>query len=212
MKSIFTGVIASILGNARKAGLPLALLTGVALFAADSSSLRKAPELTFSLPGKGTQQLSQYRGKVVALEFIFTTCPHCQAASKVMTKFQEEYGARGLQAIDIAVNANADLLVDNFVKEYKVGFPVGWVSQEQMTAFMGFTDGRFVVPQLALIDRKGVIHYQTPGKEDDNWDKLMTEDSIRAHIEELLNLGNTSTSSTAAHKKALSGLDVPARY
>jgi hypothetical protein len=127
-----------------------------------------------------------------------------------MTKFQEEFGARGFQAIDVAVNANADLLVDNFSKDYKVGFPVGWVSQEQMTAFMGFTDGRFVVPQLALIDRKGMIHYQTPAKEDDSWDKQMTDDAIHTHIEELLNLGNTSTSSTA-HKKALPGLDVPAR-
>jgi thiol-disulfide isomerase/thioredoxin len=148
--------------------------------------------------------LSQYRGKVVALEFIFTTCPHCQAASRVMTKFQEEYGARGLQVIDVAVNANADLLVENFAKDYKVGFPVGWVSQGQMTAFMGFTDGRFVVPQLALIDRKGVIHYQTPATENDNWDKLMTEEAIRAHIEELLNLGNGGTSS-AGHKKTASG-------
>jgi thiol-disulfide isomerase/thioredoxin len=197
MKSIFAVVTASV-------------AVGVSLLAADAGSLRKAPDLTFNLPGKGPQQLSDYRGKVVALEFIFTTCPHCQAASKVMTKFQEEFGARGFQAIDVAVNANADLLVEHFARDYKVGFPVGWVSQEEMTAFMGFTDGRFVVPQLALIDRKGVIHYQTPAKEDDNWDKQMTEEAIRAHIEELLNLGNASTSSTA-HKKALPGLDVPAR-
>jgi thiol-disulfide isomerase/thioredoxin len=197
MKSIFAIVTASV-------------LVGISLLAADSGSLRKAPDLTFNLPGKGPQQLSDYRGKVVALEFIFTTCPHCQAASKVMTKFQEEFAARGFQAIDVAVNANADLLVENFSRDFKVGFPVGWVSQEQMTTFMGFTDGRFVVPQLALIDRKGVIHYQTPAKEDDNWDKQMTDEAIRAHIEELLNLGNGSTSSTA-HKKALPGLDVPAR-
>jgi len=175
------------------------LVVGISLFAAEPEGPRKAPELTFTLPGKGPQQLSQYRGKVVALEFIFTTCPHCQAASKVMTKFQEEFGARGLQVIDVAVNANADLLVENFVKEFKVGFPVGWVSAEQMNAFMGFGTARFVVPQLALIDRKGMIHYQTPATEDENWDKLMKDEAIRAHIEELLNLGNGSTS--AAHGK-----------
>ena len=194
-----------------KAGITaLALMTVAIGNAAGQSNIHKSPELAFKIPGQGDKLLSQYRGKVVALEFIFTTCPHCQAASKVMTKFQEEFGARGFQAIDVAVNANADLLVENFARDFKVGFPVGWVSQEQMTAFMGFTDGRFVVPQLALIDRKGVIHYQTPAKEDDSWDKQMTDEAIRAHIEELLNLGNTSTSSTA-HKKALPGLDVPAR-
>lgn len=170
-----------------------ALLVGVSLLASAGETLRKAPELSFTLPGKGPQLLSQYRGKVVALSFIFTTCPHCQAESKVLTKFQQEFGARGLQVLDIAVNANADLLVENFSKEYQVGFPVGWVSQDQMVAFMGFSSARFVVPQLVLIDRKGMIHYQTPALEDENWDKLMKEEAIHQNIEELLSAGSTST-------------------
>src|SRR3954453_18750662 len=107
---------------------------------------QKAPELAFPLPGQGQKLLSQYRGKVVALEFIFTTCPHCQAASKVMTKFQQEYGPRGLKVLDVAVNENADLLVENFVKEFQVGFPVGWTPSSQMTSFMGFSNARYVVP------------------------------------------------------------------
>lgn len=172
----------------------LALLLGLSLLASAGEALRKAPELSFTVPGKGPQLLSQYRGKVVALSFIFTTCPHCQAESKVMTKFQQEFAARGLQVLDVAVNPNADLLVDNFRKDYQVGFPVGWVSQDQMVSFMGFSSARFVVPQLVLIDRKGMIHYQTPALEDENWDKLMKEDAIRQHIEELLSDGANSTS------------------
>ena len=170
-----------------------ALLMGVSLLASAGETLRKAPELSFTLPGKGPQLLSQYRGKVVALSFIFTTCPHCQAESKVLTKFQQEFGSRGLQVLDIAVNANADLLVENFSKEYQVGFPVGWVPQDQMVAFMGFSSARFVVPQLVLIDRKGMIHYETPALEDENWDKLMKEEAIHQNIEELLSAGSTST-------------------
>lgn len=174
-----------------------ALLLGVSLLASAGQALRKAPELSFNIPGKGPQLLSQYRGKVVALSFIFTTCPHCQAESKVMTKFQQEFASRGLQVLDIAVNPNADLLVENFKKDYQVGFPVGWVPQDQMVAFMGFSSARFVVPQLVLIDRKGMIHYQTPALEDENWDKLMKEEAIRQHIEELLAAG--SSNSTSLH-------------
>jgi thiol-disulfide isomerase/thioredoxin len=170
-----------------------ALLVGVSLLASAGETLRKAPELSFTIPGKGPQLLSQYRGKVVALSFIFTTCPHCQAASKVMTKFQQEFAARGLQVLDVAVNQNADLLVENFRKDYQVGFPVGWIPQDQMVAFMGFSSARFVVPQLVLIDRKGMIHYQTPALEDENWDKLMKEEVIREHIDELLSAGSNST-------------------
>lgn len=179
--------IAAVLGS-------LVLVTG-SLWAADVALPRPAPKLVFNVPGKPPQDLSQYRGKVVALEFIFTTCPHCRAASKVMSKLQTEYAAKGLQVLDVAVNANADLLVDGFVKDLQPTFPVGWVMQNEMTAFMGFTDGRFVVPQLALIDRKGVIHYQTPATENDDWDKMMNEDSIRKHIEELLH-----TTAAVTHK------------
>lgn len=167
------------------------LFAGIAVLAgsllADSlEAVRKAPDLTFTLPGEGQKTLSQYRGKVVALEFIFTTCPHCKAASHMMTKLQQEYGPRGLQVIDVAVNPNADLLVDNFAKEEQVNFPVGWTPSATMTAFMGFSSDRYVVPQLVLIDRRGNIHYQTPATEDDKWDKLMKEDAIRQHIEHLL--------------------------
>ena len=175
-----------------------ALLAGIALLgssllAAEGEAIRKAPELAFNVPGQGQKLLSQYHGKVVALEFIFTTCPHCQAASKLMTKFQEQYGPRGLQVIDVAVNENADLKVENFAKDYHVNFPVGWAPSTEMLTFMGFPIGaRYVVPQLVLIDRNGYIHYQTPATEDENWDKLMKEDAIRQHIEELLSQGKNS--------------------
>lgn len=183
------------------------LLLTASLIAADAPGVRKAPELAFSVPGQGQELLSQFRGKVVALEFIFTTCPHCQAATKLMSKLEQEYGPRGLQVIDVAVNDNADLLVENFAKEFQVNFPVGWTPKDQMISFMNFTSGRFVVPQLVLIDKKGDIRYQTPALEDENWDKLMKEDIIRQHIEELLSQGssasrrNTGSSRVATAKK-----------
>ncbi len=174
-----------------------------ALSLADSlENVHKAPELSFSIPAKGQELLSQYRGKVVALSFIFTTCPHCQAESKYLTKLQGELGSKGLQVIAVAVNPNADLLVENFARDYQVNFPVGWTSSDQMQTFMGFGSQRYVVPQLVLIDRKGNIHYQTPATTDDgNWEKIMNQDAIRQHIEELLGSGS---SSSAAHDSKLS--------
>ncbi len=172
------------------------------LFAAETNTPRKAPELAFNVPGQGQKLLSQYRGKVVALEFIFTTCPHCQAASRVMTKYQQEFGSRGFQALDVAINDNADLAVDNFVKDYQVGFPVGWTTRDQMLTFMGFSMAeRFVVPQLVLIDRKGMIHYQTPPLGDEAYLKMMAEDAIRQHIEELLAEGNSAAGHSSRNTK-----------
>ena len=164
--------------------LALALMTVAFITAAGQSNIRKSPELAFKIPGQGDKLLSQYRGKVVALEFILTTCPHCQAASKVMNKMQELYAGKGFQAIDVAVDPDADLRVENFSKEHQVMFPVGWTPINQMMTFMGFTD-RPVVPQLILIDRDGNIHYETPRTGDA---ESMKEEIISKRIEELLEL------------------------
>jgi peroxiredoxin len=159
-------------------------------------AIRKAPEVAFTVPGEGQKLLSQYRGKVIALEFIFTTCPHCQAASRVMSRMQNEFGSRGFQALDIAFNDNADLLVGNFAKEFQTTFPVGWTTRDQVLSFMGISAvDRFVVPQLILIDREGMIHYQTPPLGDEESYK---EDVVRKRVEMLLEQAASHRTGTPA--------------
>jgi thiol-disulfide isomerase/thioredoxin len=182
--------------------LLLSAVSTASLLAGDVVVPRKAQELAFTIPGEGQKLLSQYRGKVVALEFIMTTCPHCQAASRDMTKYQEEFGKRGLQVIDLAINAldgtggpsEAAEMVTRFKNSFQVGFPVGYVPRAEMMNFMGFTlADRMVVPQLVLIDRKGIIHYQTPAISGPQWESIMKEPGLREHLEELLALGNSTT-------------------
>lgn len=177
----------------------ICVLSGLipACMAQGQATIRKSPELAFSIPGQGQKLLRQYRGKVVGLEFVLTTCPHCQAASKVMTGMQERYGSRGFQALDVAIDPNADLLVENFAKDYHVGFPVGWTTLEHMMAYMGFTD-RPLVPQLILMDRNGNIHYQTPRTGDP---ESMKPEVISQRIEELLAGGKSSAAGRARHAR-----------
>ena len=170
-------------------------LVSSSILAAQAPSARKAPELAFHLPAEGNRLLSQYRGKVVAIEFILTTCPHCQAAAKANSKLYADYAAKGFQMIDLAINAydnggtdqTAPSLVQAFASTYGAAFPVGWVNRDQMLSFMNFSImDRMVVPQIALIDRKGNIQYQTPAGSGPEWEKVMNESSLRTHIEELL--------------------------
>lgn len=172
----------------------LALIAS-SIFAADAPGARKAPELAFHLPGQGEKLLSQYRGKVVAIEFILTTCPHCQAAAKTNSQLEKDYAARGFEMIDLAINAydnggtdqTAVPLVQYFAQTYGAEFPVGWVNRDHMMSFMNFSImDRMVVPQIVLIDRKGIIQYQTPAISGPEWEKVMNEPSLRAHIEELV--------------------------
>jgi thiol-disulfide isomerase/thioredoxin len=147
---------------------------------------RRAAELAFGIPGRETQLLSSCRGYVVCLEFIQTTCPHCQAASKLLSDWQNRYGVQGLKVFDVAINPNADLLADSFAKEFKTSFPVGWSTFPTMLQFMGFElRERTVVPQLVLIDRSGNIRYQTPASGDD-YNVMMNPERIEKQIQALL--------------------------
>lgn len=181
------------------------------VIAAEPAGVRKAPELAFNLPGQGEKLLSQYRGKVVALEFILTTCPHCQASSKVMTKYQNEFGNRGFQALDLAINVldngateqNAATAVSMFSSNFQVGFPVGWVPRAQMMAFEGFSVmDRMVVPQLVLIDRKGMIRYSTPAGSGPEWEAQMNETNLHQHIEELVSEGPVKATAHSMRQKS----------
>lgn len=183
-------------------------LAGIGWVASGQSTPRKAPELAFTIPGQGPKLLSQYRGKVVAIEFILTTCPHCQAAVPLMTKLQEQYGSRGFQALDLAINGldegrsanDADALVRTFTTKYQAGFPVGWIPRDQMVSFLGFSMAdRMVVPQLVLIDRKGNIRYQMPPLGDG---VSMLEETMRQRIDELLAISNSASRSGSAKSRA----------
>lgn len=180
------------------AALPVFL--ALTVFAQSAETPRKAPDLSYTVPGRGTEHLSQYHGKVILLEFVLTTCPHCQASARTMASLQQKYGAQGFQAIDLAINGldenrtpqQADSLVEAFAMTYgATNFPVGWVDRNEMPAFMGFSlVDRTVVPQLIFIDRKGNIRYQTPASSDSD---LRKPDVMEQKVIELLNERDTAS-------------------
>lgn len=145
---------------------------------------RQAPNMTFKMPGGGVIDLTQHKGKVVALEFLITTCPHCQKASQILQKMQDEYGPKGFQALGVATNDMAHMLVPDYVKNFGLRFPVGFAPREQAHEFLQHPMMLIMyVPQLVFLDRKGTIRAQHAGGSDFFKEE---EKNVRAKIEELL--------------------------
>jgi thiol-disulfide isomerase/thioredoxin len=144
---------------------------------------RRAPELKFPLADGQDFVLSSLRGKVVALEFLFTTCPHCQDLSRTTGRLLREYEVRGFRAIGVACNPEAELLVAEFVKRFDVAYPVGIGNAEMMFSYLGPQAKPFRLPVLFFIDRKGMIRAQFTG-EDSFFAK--EDANMRAMIEKLL--------------------------
>jgi peroxiredoxin len=161
---------------------------------------RPAPNMTFKMPQGGVIDLAQYKGKVVALEFLITTCPHCQKCSQVLQKMQDEYGPKGFQAIGVATNEMAHMLVPDYVKNFNLRFPVGFAPREQAHEFLQHPMMLIMyVPQLVFIDRKGIIRSQQQGGSDFFKDE---EKNIRATIEEMLKGGPTAAAPAKGVSKA----------
>ncbi len=111
--------------------------------------------------------LSQLKGKVIALEFLLTTCPHCQNASALLEKMYKEFGPKGFQPVGVAFNDMAVLLVPDYVKQLGLTYPVGVASREEVTTYIQHPLAEMLwVPQLLFIDKNFVIRGQYTGTDD----------------------------------------------
>ena len=173
-------------------------LAAASTFGADLP--RQSPEFVINLPSGEKQLLSKYRGKVVLIEFLHTTCSHCQHTAGEFSKLQNEFGSRGLQVLGIAFNEMSNMLVPDFIRDFKPTFTVGWANRDPALVYLGVSQTeRLMVPQIVLIDRKGVIRQQTPPLGDAN---LQDEKFLRVKIEELLGAGAAERKPAAAVKSA----------
>lgn len=160
---------------------------------------RKANEFDLVTPAGKHILLSNYKGKVVLFQFLYTTCPHCQHLAGELTKLQQQYGSRGLQVLGVAFNEESSnpQVVQNFVQQFNVGFPVGAASREAVQSYLGIsTIERFVVPQVMIIDRKGEVVAQSDAM---GTPELQDLNHLSSVVEGLLKQGGVTTST---HRRA----------
>ena len=79
----------------------------------------------FSLPDMTGQQLklSDYRGKVVLLDFWATWCEPCREEVPHFVELQSKLGDRGLQIIGVSMDDGPEPVRD-FYRQFKINYPV----------------------------------------------------------------------------------------
>ena len=156
--------------------------------------------------GKPAIPLSTYKGKVIVLASILTTCPHCQHTITLLTKLQNEMGPRGLQVIACAAaQESPELAVPLFIKQFNPPFPVGFNNDVKgvLDYYQYSVNNLPHMPMLAFIDRQFNIRAQHEGGESAFFDDPQQEPNLRTQIETLLKgtgAGKT-VSKTATPKK-----------
>ncbi len=116
-------------------------------------NLRKAPSLELKDLRGRTFRLSDYKGKVVLLNFWATWCPPCRAEMPDLVGMQREYGSRGLQVIGITYPPQERVEVRRFIRKLKVNYPVAFGTRETKALF----DQGETLPLTVVIDREGNV-------------------------------------------------------
>jgi thiol-disulfide isomerase/thioredoxin len=152
-------------------------------FAASAATIpRPAPELAINSQN-GPVQLSKLKGKVVVVEIMSTTCPHCQTSARILSKLKNEYGPKGFEVLGMAINDDAN--IPQFIQNFGVNFPIGKGKRDEAFAFLQHSVMTpFYFPQLVFIDRSGAIRAQHGGT--DAFVQTNEEKNVRGMIEKLL--------------------------
>jgi thiol-disulfide isomerase/thioredoxin len=167
----------------------LAILAAIFVAAAAAQQpARSAPFQMNQLNGRTisfSQYKGQHKGKILAVAFIFTTCPHCQDLTRVLGPLQREYAARGVQFLECAFNDDAPVDMRKFLDQFNPPFPVGWSDQAAVRAYLHYSlmDPNLFVPHMVFLDRNGVRKGDFPGESDFFKNP---EVNIKAQLEKLL--------------------------
>jgi len=112
-----------------------------------------APDLALKNLKGQVIHLSNYRGKVVLINFWATWCPPCLAEMPELARLQKKHKDHSLQLIGIAYPSNRPRQVRRFVRRLRLNYPVLLGTWKIMRLF----DVAEILPVTIVIDRGGQI-------------------------------------------------------
>lgn len=118
-----------------------------------AANLRKtAPEFTLVDSNGASIKLSDYKGKVVLLDFWATWCHGCKTEIPWYMEFQDRYRGKGLSVIGVAMDEDGWKSVRPFIKKTGINYTIVVGNQQLATQY-----GAGSLPVTLLIDRDGKV-------------------------------------------------------
>ena len=134
----------------------------------------RAPDFALNDPQGKTNRLSDYKGKVVLIDFWATWCAPCQKELPLIQRIYDRYKDEGLVVLTISVDRQQSI-VSSYMWENGYTFPVLLADSEVQLAYK--VRG---IPALFLLDRKGSVRFYQRGF------KPRLEEKISGTISKLL--------------------------
>lgn len=118
-----------------------------------SSDRKPAPDFALKDADGKDVKLSDYRGKVVLLNFWATWCGPCQLEIPWFIDFQKQYQSQGLEIIGVSMDDEGWPVIKPFVASHKMNYRV-LLGNDSVTQLYGGVDS---LPTTFLIDRQGRV-------------------------------------------------------
>ena len=123
----------------------------------------QAPDFTLKDLDGNEVKLSDYRGKVVILDFWATWCPPCRKGIPDFVEMQAQYGEDEFVIIGINLDQGEAKevvpMVSDFAKKYKINYPVVIHDQEIIYAYGGIRS----IPTTFVLDKEGNVRQGVQG-------------------------------------------------
>ena len=113
--------------------------------------VQQTKDFETSTPDGGSVKLSDFRGKVVFLNFWATWCPPCKEEMPAMERLYRKYKAQGLVVLAISMDSEGASVVDPFVKQHALTFRIGLDRKGAVAGLYGVR----ALPSTMIIDRRG---------------------------------------------------------
>ena len=120
-----------------------------------------APDWTLKDPQGKTHRLSDYRGKVVVMDFWATWCGPCRMEMPEIQKVSQEFASQGVSVMGMNVWENGDAA--EFMKNNGYTYSLLLNADDAATQY----DVQ-AIPALFVVDGKGVIYYSQLGYSGDS--------------------------------------------
>lgn len=102
-------------------------------------------------------KLSDYKGKVILLNFWATWCPPCRKELPDLSTLSGEFKDKEFKMIGVSVDDNQEVL-NNFLKTNNLSYTVVYEPNELVSKYMESAgQNQNVVPQTYIIDKNGKV-------------------------------------------------------
>ena len=115
------------------------------------ASSRPTPDVPFGTADDATLRVSDFKGKVVFLNFWATWCKPCEEEMPGLERLYQRFKSQGLVVLAVSLDADGASVVRPFVARHKLTFPVGLDPRQTVSGAWGV----WALPASVIIDRSG---------------------------------------------------------